>query len=386
MVKIIVVGTRGMPGVMGGVESHCEELYPRIKAIEPDIEIDVMARRPYVGGETRFHGGVRVVPVPSTRSEAVEALLSTFLALVKDAASGRGDILHIHGIGPALLTPLGRLLGYRIVVTHHGRDYERAKWGPLARTALRVGERLGVTFADAVIAVAPSLTEDLRSRFPRQRGRIVHIPNGAPAEPEPVDCDPLERFGLAPRGYLLAVGRLVPEKGFHLLVDAYRSAGLERKLVIAGGSDHETAYSRSLLASAGSDVVFTGRLPRSEVRKLAENADLFVLPSFHEGLPIVGLEALAAEVPILISDIAANRDLGLPPFNYFPAGDRDALIGKLRVPGASFAVDYASLRGPFDWNGIARQTLETYHGLMSRRPSTKARKRSVSKVAGQTQD
>lgn len=369
MLRLGVAGLRGLPGVMGGVETHCEELYPRLRR-RPEHRVLCIARRPYVSMSASYqHAGVNVRPLPSTRSAAVEALLNTFLAVLYFGVRRRPDVLQIHAIGPAVLTPLAKLFGLKVVVTHHGRDYRRAKWSRGGRFALRLGERFALRWADAVIAVSGSLADELRREFPDAARRVVHIPNGVPLTPlEPSGSDPLARFGLQPDDYVLSVGRLVPEKGFQDLIAAHAAAGLRRKLVIAGGADHDSPFIRKLMDEAGPDVIFTGRLSRAELRRLYDNAALFVLASHHEGMPIVALEAAASGRPMLLSGIDANRDVGLDPVNYFPVGDVAALADRLKQPWSRFGVDGRAVCARFDWDAVCERTAAVFSAVRDGAP------------------
>jgi glycosyltransferase involved in cell wall biosynthesis len=356
--KIAVTGLRGIPGVMGGVETHCEELLPRVKRLAPDAAITVFARGPYVPPGEGEHRGVRIVPVASTRSRSFEAIIATFNSVLAARRDG-AKLVHIHAIGPALLTPFARLLGLRVVVTHHGEDYRRAKWGFVARHMLRLGERFALRSADRLIAVSPSLTERLRNAYPTGAARIRFIPNGVPNLPASRG-NALTRLRLVPRNYILAVGRLVPEKGLHDLVDAHERSGDPRTLVIVGGADHESGYATQLKTRGSAQVRFAGLQDRATVRELFENASLFVMPSYHEGLPIAALEAASCATPMLLSDIQPNRDLGLPPHHYFPVGDIDALAEGLRRPACDYAIEREVFLSAFDWDRISEQTLEVY--------------------------
>jgi glycosyltransferase involved in cell wall biosynthesis len=175
--------------------------------------------------------------------------------------------------------------------------------------------------------------------------------------------DVLSRFGLSAGEFVLAVGRFVPEKGFDYLIRAFRRRVRKRKLVIAGAADHNSPFAREIMSQAGGDVVLTGQQPRQVLKILYENADLFILPSLHEGLPIAALEAGRCATPLLLSDIQPNRDLGLSEEHYFPAGDTDALAEKLSHPSTEFAVDPRELERRFDWDQITQSTLAVYHEL-----------------------
>jgi glycosyltransferase involved in cell wall biosynthesis len=350
---------------MGGVETHCEELLPRIAALSPELSLEVLGRKGFVPPGISDHRGVGVRGLPAPSRASTEAIVSTLLAVLH--ARSRARVIHIHAIGPALLAPLARLLGLRVVVTHHGTDYDRAKWGGFAKAMLRLGERVGVRWAHQVIAVAPSLAERLRERFPEQAGAIHFIPNGAPQLPEERSAEAvLDQFRLRPKDYVLTVGRLVPEKGFDYLIRAFHQSGDCRKLVIVGSDIHDSGYSDTLRQQAGDSVRFLGSQPRSVLRRLYEQADLFVLPSFHEGLPISALEAASCGVPMLLSDIPANLDVGLGATNYFTTGDEGELAACLRRPGADFVYDVDRIRKAFDWDRIAEQTLAIYRKVAER--------------------
>lgn len=350
---------------MGGIESHCEELLPRVKGKRPEYDISVLCRAPYMSETAKEFRGLRLTSLPSPTSKHLEAIVATFIAILHSFVQ-RADLIHIHAIGPALLAPLARVLGLYVVVTHHGRDYERMKWGRLAKLALKLGEKAALIWAHRIIAVSPSLAASLQQVYPTQAYKVTYIPNGAPQLPSGgASADEvLERFGLAPRGFILAVGRLVPEKGFHDLISAYRQARRrDRKLVIVGDADHASHYARTLREAAGDDILFLGRQPRDVIKVLYESCDLFAMPSYHEGLPIVALEAGSSGARMVLSAIAANRDVGLAERHHFEAGDIRALTAMLDGPSDQFVVDPRQVRRRFDWDSAASQTIDVYEQL-----------------------
>lgn len=358
-ITLAAAGLRGVPDVMGGIETHCQHLYPGLLRAIPGLQVRLYARSPYVKSGPYEYQGVEVWPLPAVRARGAEALLHTLLAVLHACVVRRPSLLHLHAIGPALFVPLARAAGLRVVCTHHGRDYRRAKWGPFAKWALRAGEGAMVRFSHQVICVSDDDAESLRARFPARRDRIHAIPNGVDLPPQSPQGDAvLSELGLDPMGYVLAVGRLVPEKGFHELIAAHRRSPGGRRLVIVGAADHEDRYSRDLLASAGPDVVFAGRRQKGELRSLYENAALFVLPSHHEGLPLVALEAMFCRTRCLLSDIPANRQLQLPAAAYFPPGDVAGLAAKLGQPLEGLARPEPSMLQRYRWSGVATATAE----------------------------
>ncbi|AHM03560.1 Alpha-D-GlcNAc alpha-1,2-L-rhamnosyltransferase [Roseibacterium elongatum DSM 19469] len=360
--KVCVVGLRGIPDVSGGIETHCENLYDRMKRERPDLDIVVFGRKPYIGDTPyKTSVGIEVVPAYAMRNGYLETLSNSLVAILRARFSQHADCVHIHAIGPGLLAPLARLLGMPVILTHHGDDFRRDKWNAFARFVLRLGERIGVASACRTIAVSPTLAERLRRDYPAKAEQIDYVPNGADhivgralAANGP---STLGEFGLQPEGYMMTVGRLVPEKGFADLIRAHKASGIRTPLVIVGGhsnSDHD----RMLSELAHSDVILTGALPQAKVAQLLANAKMFILPSHHEGLPIAALEAWALGAPVLLSDIQPNLDLGLSPAHYFPVGDVGALAARL----ADDADDIPAqpLDPAFNWTSIAHQTVEIY--------------------------
>ncbi|EPX84970.1 Alpha-D-GlcNAc alpha-1,2-L-rhamnosyltransferase [Salipiger mucosus DSM 16094] len=353
--------------MMGGIETHCAQILPRLLAqVTPgELQITLLARSRYVEGRGT-HDGVRQIPVWSPRDSRLETFVHTFVALLYARFLMRTDIVHLHGIGPGLLAPLARLLGFRLLFTHHGEDYRRQKWGRIARGALRLGERLAVLSSHRVITVSQTTADRLSDRFPACARKITHIPNGLTREPVTPATDAfLEASGLTRGRFAVMVGRVVPEKGQDLLIEAFRNSALARspdpwKLLIIGDADHESSYSRSIAMMAARDdrIVLAGRTQRKTVMALNAAAGLFVLPSYHEGLSIAALEAIHAGSPILLSDITENLNVGLPDRHYFQAGSIPSLTARLDADPAGYAVDEAFDLTRFDWSQIAARTLD----------------------------
>ena len=248
MKKIVVTGTRGIPGVMGGVETHCEELFPRLA--ERGWDVTVVRRSNYVEDGLKEWKGVRLVTLPSPKKKSFEAIIHTFRA-INEARRLGANILHIHAIGPALLVPYAKVLGMKVVFTHHGPDYDRDKWGLAAKTMLKLGERMGCMFADDVIVIS----DVIRNLISRKYGRTnrVHLIYNGVSRPEVCDfSEYFEELGIEKGRYILGMCRFVPEKNLHHLVQAFARMKNARgiKLVLAGDTDFEDDYSRSLKEAA----------------------------------------------------------------------------------------------------------------------------------------
>ena len=365
--KIVVTGTRGIPNIMGGVETHCEELLPRIAA--KGYDVTVIRRKSYVQDELTEWKGVKLVNVDSPRKKAFEAMVHTFRAINKAKRLG-ADVVHIHTIGPSLLVPYAKLLGMKVVMTHHGPDYNRDKWGFIAKTIIKLGESMGCMFADHVIVISNVIKDLIAERCGRTKN--VHlIYNGVP---EPEICDYPEFFeelGIEKGKYILGMCRFVPEKNFHDLIDAYvklkkdgRCQMEDVKLVLAGDTYFEDDYSRWLKQKAReSGVVLTGYIRGRKLHSLLTNALCYSLPSSHEGLPIALLEAMSYRLPVITSAIPANLEVGLPAACYHEVGDVETLAAKLEavIKKPLQRIDYDMSK--YNWDVIAQQVCEIYESM-----------------------
>lgn len=304
--RIAMIGQKGMPATYGGIERHVEELSSRLAAL--GHHVTVYCRRSYGAVPLDSYRGVRLRHTATLPSKHLDALVHAATSTVA-AMRDRPDIVHYHGLGPALLSPLPRYLSRtRVVLTAHGLDHQRAKWGLLARAALGAGYWLGGHVPHARVAVSRGLAAHLAARFP---GPVRYIPNGV-VTPEPIPARQItSRFGLTAGGYLLLVGRLVPEKSADLLIRAFRRVPTELRLAIVGGSAFTDDFVERLRAEAAGDhrIVFTGFAYGDLLAELYSNAAGFVQPSRLEGLPLTLLEAASYGLPVVASDIPPHQEV-----------------------------------------------------------------------------
>ncbi|GHT14612.1 phosphonate ABC transporter substrate-binding protein [Bacteroidia bacterium] len=359
--KIVVTGTRGIPNILGGVETHCEELFPLIA--EKGFEITLIRRKSYANDDLTEYKGVRLLDIDAPHKKAFEAFVHTARAVWTARFRFHADIIHIHAVGPALLVPLARLLGMKVVFTHHGPDYNRDKWGKLARFMLRTGERLGVKYADEIIVISNVINDLIQKKYNRCDAHVIY--NGVPKPVFVTRNDYLDTWGIQPGRFIFAMGRFVPEKNFHRLIQAFSSIRQDKiKLVLAGDADFEDDYSKRLKVQAAQNgVVLTGFVKGDKLQTLLSNARTFVLPSSHEGLPISLLEAMSYGLPVIVSDIPANREVGLDESVYFKVEDynRLTLLLENAMRETFWPIQYSMEN--YQWETIAVQTIEVYKDL-----------------------
>lgn len=356
--QVDVIGTRGFPLVEGGVEKHCEALYPRVGK---KTDVVVYRRKPYVATCGPCEG-VSFIDLPSTKAKGVEAVLHSFLATCA-ALKRKPDIVHYHNIGPALFSPLLKLRSIPMVLTYHSPNYEHDKWGSGAKKLLMLSEKVALENARRVIFVnkfqMQCYPEDVEAK-------AVYIPNGIVEPREPAGCDLLNELGLEPGKYVLSVGRITPEKGFDTLVKAFaklRQNGF--KLAIVGGVESESGYKGELDRLAKDEpVVFTGQLHGEKLAQMYQNAALYVLASRNEGFPLALLESMSYGLDVLVSDIPATHLVSLEAGDYCPVGDVAALAEGLERKLRSARRRKYDLSS-FDWDEIAQETIEVYEAVLT---------------------
>lgn len=355
---ICVLGLRGFPLIEGGVEKHCEHLYPRMEE-----DITVIRRKPYVTDDcvaASNYEHISFVDLPSTRIKGFEAVFHSFLA-TKRAVRLKPDVVHIHNIGPAMFSGMLARKGIPVVLTYHSPNYEHSKWGGFAKRLLLYSEKVALKHSRKIIFVNRFQMEKYPEEIQR---KSVYIPNGIDEPEFSKTTDYLESLGVEAGKYVLAVGRITPEKGFDTLIKGFSASQHDDyKLVIAGGVEFETGYMDELKKLAGDEVIFTGYVFGDKLNQLYTNAALYVLSSNNEGFPLVLLEAMSYGLDVLVSDIPASHLVKLEKGDYFPRGDYQALSekisGRLKEPKRR---EY-DLKD-YNWDAVARETVDVYREVV----------------------
>ena len=324
--KIAVIGQKGMPSRSGGVEIHVEEI---TTSLVDNNEIVVYCRKNYCDSLYNEYKGVKIKYIKSINSKHLDAITYSFLATI-DAIYNGVDIIHYHAIGPSLLSFLPRIFKKKVVCTCHGLDWQRGKWGKLAKVMLKLGEKCGALFSNVQIVVSEQLVSYYKDKYKKD---AIYIPNGVEIKNKRKAKKIKEEFNLDKNEYILFLARLVPEKGVHYLIEAFNNLETDKKLVVAGGSSHSDAYVKKLkeLAKGNKNIIFTGFVNGEVLDELFTNAYLYVLPSEIEGLPISLLEAMAYGQCCLVSNIKENSNVTNNFAEYFISKDVNDLKNKLEL-------------------------------------------------------
>ena len=373
--KVLFIGQKGIPATFGGVEYHVDELSKSLASAGADVLVYV--RTWYTKKGIQSAGGVRLCHIPTVRTKHLDASVHSLLCSVHGLLQ-RADIVHYHGIGPALFSAIPRLFGKKVVVTVHRLDWQTEKWGMVAKCFLRLGEMVSARVPNRTIVVS----EDLRHHFLTGYGRDTdHIPHGISLPQVRSPAIIREKHGLQGKDYVLFMGRLVPEKRVDWLIRSFRELLVGdpplsgTKLVIAGGSSSTDEYVKRLagLSAESPDIIYTGYVTGEEKEELLSNALVFALPSYLEGFPIVLLEAKSYGVCCIVSDIPPHREAisGGVDGVLFDARDRSDLTGKLgsllSAPGRAASLGRRAREEMCQrpsWGEVAAKTLEVYRAVL----------------------
>lgn len=375
--KIAFIGHKRIPSREGGIEIVVDELATRM--VDRGHQVIAYNRSGHNVAGSEFDGvanghgkrfsyhGVNVVSVPTIEGKGLAALSSSFFATLQ-AIKARPDVIHYHAEGPCVMLRLAHWAGIRTVATIHGLDWQRAKWGKFASTYLKFGERTAAKCADEIIV----LSESMRQYFQEKYGRSTRfIPNGIEYG-EPVSAQEItEKYGLHKNDYVLFLGRIVPEKGVHYLIEAFSKLNTNKKLVIAGGASDSNEYYQHIqqMANQDSRVILTGFIQGQALKELYSNAYIYVLPSDLEGMPLSLLEAMSYGNCCLTSDIPECAEVVEGHAATFQHGSVESLQKKLQELLANDdlvqrykanAADY--IVNKYNWDSVTDQTLNLYGG------------------------
>jgi glycosyltransferase involved in cell wall biosynthesis len=332
----------------------------------PTIHIFMRGVDPTVG----YPAGIIVHDIWAPKGFGVETFFHSLFSLLVARLWLSIGVVHFHGIGPAIWTPLARLLGAKVIVTHHAADFLRPKWSGLGKALLRRGEYMAARYAHHVICISHAVSAELLGRHAQAKGRTSVICHGLQTPEQ--DDGILETLGLSSGRYLFAAGRFDRTKRFEDVIAAHRRARCPLPLLIAGKSAGEPDYDALLGEQAGPGIIFAGLMRPEQMATLYAHAALFIHASQMEGCGLVVLEALRARTPVLISDIPPHREFGLADDHFFAPGDIETLSAKIQAPFQRESAEvYAAIDRHHDFTAMVDAHIAVYRSISSSRRNSR---------------
>jgi len=366
--RVAFIGGRGVISKYSGIESYYEEVGKRLAA--KGHEVTVYCRSHFTPAIAE-HNGMKLVRLPTVRSKHFETVIHTLLSTAH-AFTHKYDLVHYHALGPALFSFLPRIAGVRSAVTVQGLDWQRRKWGQFASWILRLGEKASVKFPNGTMVVSRAL----QNRYREMHGvSTFYVPNGGILRERSQPRRILE-WGLDPGGYILFLGRFSPEKGCHLLIEAFERIETNVKLVMAGASSYCDDYSRELRTHASDRIRILEWVSGETLDELLTNAMIFVLPSDLEGLSLALLDAMGAGLCVLASDVPENREAIEGAGFTFERGNVADLEDRLRLLISNPTVREAAgrmarkrIEEQYQWQQISQQIEQAYFEILGQNPA-----------------
>lgn len=370
MMKIAMIGHKRIPSREGGVERVVEELSTRL--VINGNEVDVYNRKGKNVQDKnadknikniKEYKGIKIKTIPTINRKGIDALLYSLFATIV-ALFGKYDVIHYHAEGPCAMLWIPHLFRIRTVATIHGLDWQRSKWGGFATKYLKFGEKIAARYADEIIVLSKGVQKYFKDTYNRE---TKFIPNGVNKPQNRIPNKIKNKWNLEKDSYILFLARIVPEKGLHYLINAFKQIDTDKKLVIAGGSSHTNDYLEEITNMVKDDdrIIMTGFVQGEELDELFSNCFLYCLPSDIEGMPISLLEAMSYGCNCLVSDIEENMQVVEKyaySFKKSNVGDLKAkLLDSLNEIDRKNPTDIIEfVCNKYDWEEIVEKTMAIY--------------------------
>lgn len=366
--RIAMIGHKRIPSREGGVEVVVEELATRL--VKKSYQVDVYNRKGNNVADKNIktkklkeYNGVKIKTIFTINKKGVDALVYSFFASII-ASIKKYDCLHYHAEGSCGMLWIPHLFRKRIVVTIHGLDWQRAKWGGFGSKYIKFGEKMAVKYADEIIVLSKGVQQYFKKEYNRD---TIFIPNGVEKSQHKEPKEIKEKYGLEKDSYILFLARIVPEKGLDYLIDAYKQIDTDKKLVIAGGASHTNNYLQEINKKVAEDkrIIMTGFVQGEVLEELFSNCYLYCLPSDVEGMPISLLEAMSYGKNSLVSDIEENKEVVENMATTFKKSDVEDLKIQLekclKENDRKSSEDIANfVIKKYNWDEVVEKTTELY--------------------------
>lgn len=359
-------GFRSIPPKPGGAGSDkfAFELYPRIVKRGHSV---LAYCRIYPGdddGKNKEYEGVKIRYYKTVKKAGFDTLVHSFKATFDVIFRNRADVVHLHSGANSIWAVLLRLAGKRVVVSQFAMDWKRDKWPWYGK--------LFYKFSNYITAYLPSRVafdniftkEYFEKRF---RRKYDFIPYGSEVPVITASAEILERLNLKKDEYFLFVGRFIPDKGLHLLVEAFQQLDTTKKLVMIGGAPNPGEYESRIKNVQDKRILFPGYLYGDETNLLMKNAYAYVQPSLIEGLSPVILTVMGLATPLVCSDIPENTYITKDNALHFKSGDPASLKTALERSLvnreehlAKAAAGKVDIQERFNWESVADQYIELF--------------------------
>lgn len=365
--RIAAFGIRTLPPSSGaaGADTFASELYKRLA--KRGHQVTAYCRQ-YPSDDlpvlNQFEG-IRLIHIRTVKQTGFDTLLHSFKSTMHIILRNTGDVVHIHNGGNSIWAVVLRLFGKQVFVSQDGVDWKRDKWPWYARSYLRLSAAVTAWIPNAVIFDNIYAQQQFEELFGRRR--FFCIPYGADF-PEPTGTEVLDQLNLIKDEYFLFIGRFIPDKGIHYLIEAFEKVDTKKQLIIIGGSPNPGSdYELKIRATRDPRIRFLGYIYGREMLQVMAGAFCYVQPSDVEGLSPVLLTAMGFGKPMICSNIKENlfavADTALTFEAGSPSALRERLQQALQDPGKMQLLGQAAKERAlktFSWETVTEQHLAVF--------------------------
>lgn len=366
--RIAILGTRGIPGNYGGFETFAEEFAARLA--DRGHRVTVYCRTGNATGSPATHRGAELVHLPAVRHKYAETLTHTFYSAVH-ALFRQFDIVYVCNSANAPICLIPWLRRQQVVLNVDGLEWQRAKWGALAKRYYRWAASLAARLPIEVVTDADVIQRYYRDELRRE---TRCFPYGTELYPRGHGADRLEAMGLAHDGYLLYVSRMERENNARLVVEAYARVETDIPLVMVGDAPYAQDYIEEVKAAADDRVHFLGYRFGDDYHALQANALAYVQATEVGGTHPALVEALGHRNAVLAHDVPEHREVVGDAGRFFRYRDIEDLAAHIRavIDDPDEVARLRSLaeervRSRYTWDAVTADYESYFRELLARR-------------------
>jgi glycosyltransferase involved in cell wall biosynthesis len=363
--RIAIGGVRGIPAHYGGYETSVDETARRMQKL--GHQVTVYCRGVQAEHSQLEYEGIRLVYLKVVPFKRLETIIHSIAVGLHIACRRRDvDVVHMYNAASVFGGLIVRIAGKPLIMTVDGVDWDREAWGWIARVVLKISYWLAVRVANTIVCDSRTVKTIFEKRF--YANNIRFIPYGAKC----IDnvSKSYQQFGLERLNYFIFIGRLVPEKGVDILLDAYAMLATSMPLVIVGDNELHAEYVAMLHRKAGVNVKFLGYRYGEEYESLLYNACAYITASKLEGTSPSLLAAMGAHVCCLVRAIPENMETGGDGVLYFD-GEIEDLVNKWHMIiedtetlNKFASKGYKRVVSHYDWDAVTTQYLAAYNDVL----------------------
>jgi len=371
IVKIAILGTRGIPANYGGFETFAEELSVRL--VKDGLSVTVYGRSGYIDKkyDNGYYKGIHIKVLPSIKSKYFDTVSHTFLSILNVAVK-KYDIILICNAANSIFSLIPRIFGKKVVVNVDGIERLRKKWNILGRWWYFSGEIFSCIFPNAIVTDARVIRDYYLRRY---RKKSYFIPYGANIN-KTGNAGLLKQYNLKKNDYFLYVSRLEPENNAHIVIKAFEHVETDKKLVIVGDAPYSKEYIKKLKESKDPRIIFTGYVYGEGYKEFQSYAYCYIHATEVGGTHPALIEAMGSGNCVIANETPENIEVVDDCGIIYKKNDVDELASKINyvINNPNVVVEYGKkaverIREYYSWDYVTREYERLFLSLLQKKKS-----------------